>query len=151
MQRAMVGELPFFMRYPHRIDRLRRTERLAEPLPDILHCQTRRMHQIIGIKPIVPQLVQQNLIRREIMPFTIWPCTIYHLVHRHQQRRFTELVLMQTVAYVSYGRDSEEPFLIGVLRQDGLPCINYLLDRQPPAYEVLLRQLMTVTHNSFIR
>ena len=41
-------------------------ETVPEALPDKLHRSRRRMHQILGKEPVIPQLIQYDLIRREI-------------------------------------------------------------------------------------
>ena len=39
---------------------------VQEALPDDLHGGRRRMNEVLGIEPIVPQLVHHNLVRRKI-------------------------------------------------------------------------------------
>ena len=58
MQRNVLRLLPTLMLKHHLILRLGAAERSYKPLPDIVHRQTRRMHQIIGKETIIAQFVQ---------------------------------------------------------------------------------------------
>ena len=66
MQRAVLGLLPALVLDTHLIARLRCAETINKPLPNIVHSQRRRMHQVICIEAIITQLVQHYLITREI-------------------------------------------------------------------------------------
>ena len=77
---------------------------LGKALPDVLYGLGRGMEHVCLIKAIVAQLIEHNLICREIIDAVIFTA---HPVGRHQEYGFGKLTCMKAVLGITDGADRE--------------------------------------------
>ena len=103
------------------------------------------LYEIIGIEPVVAQLIEHDLIGGEVrhllgeLPL--------QLFNSHQQHGFAELVLMHAVALVTDRADGEHPAFVLMRTDQWPPGGNDLLNSQPFARELALRQFVAVSYD----
>lgn len=107
------------------------------------------MHQVLGIKAIITQIVDKSLVGREIGHSAGKPG--YDTIDRKMQGRLGELIAVQPIGEMAYGTHREyyihgREFIEQPAGQHG-PPLGYLLDLQPSAHKPIGRELMTVAYN----
>ena len=105
-----------------------------EPFPDILHGLRGGMHQVVGVEPVVAQVVHEDFVGGKVGDAARMSGKFFG---SQPQRRLADGVSRKTVAQMAYGAYRKEQLLVGKRPFDEFrKRFDDFRDREPPAGEL---------------